>query len=818
MVSSTAYTEAAPPRASSPPEFARLEHELRDHIIEHYERLGEHLDTPAGLLTLDTNSVLAADRARLLLRLLAEQGAGSIAGRRVLDLGAGFGALALYYAHLGAEVVAVDPNEQRMQVAIEIALRHGLALSAVAAHAQSLPFPDESFDLVVANNSLCYIVEPSVYDAALSEIYRVLRPGGWLAIRNPNRLHLRDQFTGLPLLGLLPRTAALRVLDALGRHRSDVRLQSPGAATRQLRRAGFTKARWSAQPGRRVGARFAGYHHLTAQHPPTVPAAEDPNPPLVPQRPQRQPGGGLAASAWRSSEVALGAMQAFAWLKRHWEATLFASMALAFVWMRMVDMQISFLDDEAATVVQYINRGPAGIYSAAGYSPNNHVLYSLLSWVTINILGRSEPTYRIWSVVPAILSAVLFVFWTRKRLGRASALALAAVLLSAPYLLYETVQARGYGLAQLGMVLVLIAAFEIEERGPRRWPLRALTVGIAVGVTAHAMTAAGMIFTVGFLLRRSDLRRPVLKASAVGAAFVVLVLAPLAPSMISQARKYFVAGTHDTRSAQIQKERPPLPLSAPITGPIELGRYTGELVVHGKVRPVCTSACYSSGKLALFDAPMLIFAILGGVALWRWRRRGILGCLLVTLIGGFALPTLTRTYAAERFVLYLLPTYALLAAVGIAALFGAAAHRKLAPKPALLAIAVVLLFVGTLRIYDVNQRWGETPEIDYRGLADAVLGSGVAHAVTNAPPSVADGLAYYLGKRVSFSPPATLQKQLCGSSVPFEFVQLHYPIPVAEERCLEARGGSSLDFNGRSDQVLRLWLIQAPGKAGAPTG
>jgi SAM-dependent methyltransferase len=284
----------APPRASGPPAFARLEHELRDRIIEHCERLGERLDTPAGLLTLDTNSVLAASRARLLLRLLAERGAGSVAGRRMLDLGAGFGALALYYAHLGASVTMVDPNERRMQVAVDIARGHGHALSAVAAHAQSLPFPDASFDLVVANNSLCYIVARSVHRAALSEIYRVLRPGGWVAIRNPNRLHPRDQFTGLPLLGLLPRPAAQRVVDALGRHRSEVRLQTPGTTTRQLGRAGFSHAQWRAQPGRRLGARFAGYHHVTAQRPPV---SRDPQHRQTDQALPSAP----AQSTWRSS-------------------------------------------------------------------------------------------------------------------------------------------------------------------------------------------------------------------------------------------------------------------------------------------------------------------------------------------------------------------------------------------------------------------------------------------------------------------------------------------------------------------------------------
>jgi SAM-dependent methyltransferase/O-antigen/teichoic acid export membrane protein len=251
--------------ALMPPGFAALAHELRDEIIEHYERRGKRLDTPAGLRTLDTNSVLAAGRGRLLLRLLAEQGMGSISGLRVLDLGAGFGALALYFAHLGAHVVAVDPNEQRARVALAIARRRGLDLSVVGAGAQSLPFPDASFDLVVANNSLCYIVGRDDRRTALSEIHRVLRPGGWVAVRNPNRLHPRDQFTGLPLLGLLPARLAQRATRALGRPRPEIRMHSPRGAARQLRGVGFTHARWRPHPGPGPHGRFAGYHHVLAR-------------------------------------------------------------------------------------------------------------------------------------------------------------------------------------------------------------------------------------------------------------------------------------------------------------------------------------------------------------------------------------------------------------------------------------------------------------------------------------------------------------------------------------------------------------------------
>jgi ubiquinone/menaquinone biosynthesis C-methylase UbiE len=263
--SSTRGASVPLPYASSPPAFTVLAHDLRDQIIEHYEGIGERLDSPSGLLTLDTNSVLAAERGRLLLRLLAEAGMGSVEGRRVLDLGAGFGSLALYFAHLGAEVVAVDPNERRMRVALAVATRRGLALSVVPAHAQSLPFADADFDLVLANNSLCYIVREQEHEQALREIHRVLKPGGWVAMRNPNRLHPRDQFTRLPLVGLLPPALAQRTARALGRHRSHVRLRSPGGAVRTLRRARFVHARWHPQPGRGFSDRFATYHHTLAR-------------------------------------------------------------------------------------------------------------------------------------------------------------------------------------------------------------------------------------------------------------------------------------------------------------------------------------------------------------------------------------------------------------------------------------------------------------------------------------------------------------------------------------------------------------------------
>jgi SAM-dependent methyltransferase len=141
----------------------------------------------------------------------------------------------------------VDPNEARMRMALAIAQRRGLKLSILAAEAQSLPLADASFDIVVANNSLYYITDRDAHRAALREIHRVLRPGGWAVLRNPNRLSPRDRLRpGAP-------------------ERSQMRLRTPSGTVRALRRAGFAHARWRPRPGGNLLDWFAGHHHVVAR-------------------------------------------------------------------------------------------------------------------------------------------------------------------------------------------------------------------------------------------------------------------------------------------------------------------------------------------------------------------------------------------------------------------------------------------------------------------------------------------------------------------------------------------------------------------------
>jgi SAM-dependent methyltransferase len=240
---------------------------LRDGIIEHYRDRGEVIDDDTGLRTLDTNSTLVPRRARLLVELLRRRsGRESVEGLDVVDLGCGFGAIALYLASLGARVTAVDPNHERFEVGAGVAADLGLPAFFQRGWAEAAPLPDAAFDLLVFNNSLCYVTDRSDRREALRHALRIARPGAWLVMRNPSVATPLDPFTGLPLVHQLPAPLAGPVLRLTprGRTRSRVRLMTTLAARRELRRAGFQNARAEHGLGER---RLGRYQHLTAQRP-----------------------------------------------------------------------------------------------------------------------------------------------------------------------------------------------------------------------------------------------------------------------------------------------------------------------------------------------------------------------------------------------------------------------------------------------------------------------------------------------------------------------------------------------------------------------
>ncbi len=109
---------------------------------------------------------------------------------RLLDLGCGGGRHAFEAVRRGAQVVALDAGAEELTAvrAVLAAMAEAGELDgagdarALQGDARRLPFPDASFDRVIAAEVLEHIPEDTT---AMAELARVLRPGGILAVTVP---------------------------------------------------------------------------------------------------------------------------------------------------------------------------------------------------------------------------------------------------------------------------------------------------------------------------------------------------------------------------------------------------------------------------------------------------------------------------------------------------------------------------------------------------------------------------------------------------------------------------------------------------------
>ena len=105
-------------------------------------------------------------------------------GEKVLEVGCGPGRYVAMLSTLGYDVIGIDPCEfpawDMIREQTTADLRSNL-------FAEELPFEDECFDHVACLGALLYFKDP---EKSLSEIKRVLKPGGRLMMRTVNRTNL----------------------------------------------------------------------------------------------------------------------------------------------------------------------------------------------------------------------------------------------------------------------------------------------------------------------------------------------------------------------------------------------------------------------------------------------------------------------------------------------------------------------------------------------------------------------------------------------------------------------------------------------------
>ncbi len=169
-------------------------------------------------------------------------------GLRLVDVGCGRGEAAMRAAQRGAEVIALDFSRDAITLSQETAsaclvgcqqlARDRLWLAA--AEATALPLADQVADRVLLLDLLEHL-HPWQVDAALREVRRILRPGGYVVIHTlPNRWALALAYPWLrllvPALPQSPRSAYERQVH--------VNEQDPLRLRRALRQAGLRSRVW----------------------------------------------------------------------------------------------------------------------------------------------------------------------------------------------------------------------------------------------------------------------------------------------------------------------------------------------------------------------------------------------------------------------------------------------------------------------------------------------------------------------------------------------------------------------------------------------
>jgi SAM-dependent methyltransferase len=170
---------------------------------------------------------------------------------RSLEIGAGTGYFTLNMLQAGIvrDATCTDISPGMVTTLGANAHRLGLEVRTARADAEALPFPDESFDLVLGHAVLHHLPD---LRRAFAEFHRVLRPGGRIAFAGePSRMG--DRLAAAPKRGAIALApvwrALLRVAPApVGpsdhddhelEQFVDIHAFAPGDLTRHARRAGF---------------------------------------------------------------------------------------------------------------------------------------------------------------------------------------------------------------------------------------------------------------------------------------------------------------------------------------------------------------------------------------------------------------------------------------------------------------------------------------------------------------------------------------------------------------------------------------------------
>jgi ubiquinone/menaquinone biosynthesis C-methylase UbiE len=134
-----------------------------------------------------------------------------------LDIGGGYGRLSVVLSEYASKVMLIDSSKQQIELACGFLVNYPQIERRVM-DAADLRFDDASFDIVTLVRVLHHLPDPS---HVLSELHRVLRPGGYALVEVANSTHAMNRVRYLikhkqiPLSAIDIRTAETRERDGI---------------------------------------------------------------------------------------------------------------------------------------------------------------------------------------------------------------------------------------------------------------------------------------------------------------------------------------------------------------------------------------------------------------------------------------------------------------------------------------------------------------------------------------------------------------------------------------------------------------------------
>jgi ubiquinone/menaquinone biosynthesis C-methylase UbiE len=147
------------------------------------------------------------------------------AQKKILDLAAGCGTFLLFGLNHGYNVWGVEPEHWKLDFFREKIISSGYPSEflkhMIEAKGESLPFKDNSFDLITSYQTLEHVKSVS---QCLREMIRVLKTGGVLYLKCPDYNSFYEPHYQLPFLPTMNKVLAKKYLDLLGRPTAGLKL------------------------------------------------------------------------------------------------------------------------------------------------------------------------------------------------------------------------------------------------------------------------------------------------------------------------------------------------------------------------------------------------------------------------------------------------------------------------------------------------------------------------------------------------------------------------------------------------------------------